>query len=121
MGSACAPSAPTDADYIAGRTTFRTCAQCHGTGGEGGAGPSFDSILDTFPTCAGQIEWVRRGSDRWLEEVGPTYGAQDTPVKGGMPTFEAALTATELRQIVFYERVRFGRLDLAVARSECGL
>lgn len=119
-GSACANEAPADPDYVAGRTTYRTCATCHGSSGEGGAGPALSGILEAFPTCDKQIEWIRLGSDRWLVEVGTTYGS-GKPVTGLMPAFEGDLTETEIRQVAFYERVRFGELDLDAVRSDCGL
>ncbi len=121
LGSACADAAPADPDYLAGRTIFRTCANCHGPSGEGGAGPALPGILDTFAACSDHVEWIRLGSDRWLAEVGSIYGDREQPVAGGMPSFAEALTETEIRQIAYYERVRFGELDPSPARADCGL
>ncbi len=120
VGSACASAASADPDYLEGRTIYQTCAACHGKSGEGAVGPTLDTILDTFPSCDDHVAWVRLGSDRWLAEVGDTY-ADGKPVKGGMPEFDASLSDLEIRQIAFYERVRFGESPEATERAACGL
>lgn len=119
--ASCVDAGPDDADYLAGRDIFGTCATCHGSQGEGGAGPALTSVLETFPTCDEHQQWVKLGSVRWKEEVGDTYGATDQVVDGAMPSFAESLTPEEIQQIVVYERVRFGEADLASEKAACGL
>ena len=99
---------------------YPTCAACHGTDGSGGAGPSLATVRETFPDCESHIQWIRLGSERWKSEVGPTYGAPQTPVDEVMPSFEA-LGDQALRRIAMYERVRFGNGDPEMERADCGL
>jgi mono/diheme cytochrome c family protein len=103
-----------------GRVVFRTCTSCHGRQGEGGVGPALNDVLVTFPDCATHIRWVELGSEGWRREVGPTYGAQAKPAAGQMPAF-GGLTEPELRQIAYYQRVRFGGAEPDEARRACGL
>ncbi len=105
---------------LAARDTYATCATCHGKEGEGGEGPALGSVRETFPDCEDQVRWIALGSNRWREEVGPTYGAADTPVEGAMPTFEN-LGDLEIRRIAMYERVRFGGGAIEDERRGCGL
>lgn len=104
----------------AGGDVYVSCVACHGKQGEGGVGPSLAGVRLTFPECAEQVEWIRLGSVRWKEEVGPTYGSGGRPIEGNMPSF-SDLTDTQLRQIAFYERVRFGAGDPEGERVACGL
>ncbi len=86
------------------------CGGCHGAGGGGGAGPAFTNgaIVDTFPDPADHLLWVELGSDGWKAEVGSTYGANDKPVKGGMPGFGDTVEIHELLFIVRHERENLG-------------
>jgi mono/diheme cytochrome c family protein len=97
------------------------CAVCHGATGGGGAGPAMagGAVLATFPeaACASQIEWIALGSADWPDA---TYGANDTPVAGGMPGFEGQLTELEIAQVALFERVEFGGLDVEAAETACG-
>lgn len=119
--TACGGAEPQDADFVAGRTVFRGCAACHGTQGEGGAGPPLTGVLETFPSCDDHVRWITLGSQRWVDEVGPSYGTQGKPVGGAMPSHEDTLSETELRQIAMYERVRFGESDIGTEKTACGL
>lgn len=104
-----------------GRSTFATCAACHGSDGAGGIGPALTAVRETFPDCETHIRWIRLGSKRWSEEVGPTYGAADTVIEGTpMPSFDS-LSDVEIRRIAMYERVRFGGGELESERTACGL
>jgi mono/diheme cytochrome c family protein len=98
------------------------CAVCHGASGGGGAGPAMagGAVLEAFPApaCASQIEWIALGSSDWPDA---TYGANDTPVAGGMPGFEGRLTDLEIAQVALFERVEFGGLDVETAEAACGL
>ena len=97
-----------------------SCAVCHGATGAGGAGPALagGAVLETFleGACQSHIEWVTLGSAGWPDA---TYGAQNKPVAGGMPSF-GRLTETELAQVVLYERVALGGEDEEAAEDECG-
>jgi hypothetical protein len=77
------------------------------------------AVLATFPeaACASQIEWIALGSADWPDA---TYGANDTPVAGGMPRFEGQLTELEIAQVALFERVEFGGLDVETAETACG-
>jgi mono/diheme cytochrome c family protein len=121
LAAACSGPAIVGSDDLAGgRDTFGTCAACHGGNGTGGVGPALASVRETFPDCETQIEWVRLGSTGWQEEHGETYGAPGKPVNGGMPSF-AELGDREIRQVVLYERVRFGGADEVTEAEACGL
>jgi mono/diheme cytochrome c family protein len=96
----------------AGGEVYSNCASCHGGGGEGGAGPAFDSVGETFPDPTDHAHWVFLGSTGWGSEVGDTYGANDKPVNGGMPAWGTALTPEELMEVIIYERAEFGGLDV---------
>jgi hypothetical protein len=101
-----------------------TCQSCHGTAGEGGTGPALagGAVLETFPSCADHITWVALGTNRWRDEVGPTYGATNKAVGGVgiMQSYEdAGLTAEEIAAVVLFERVNFGGQDRAEAEAEC--
>ena len=87
------------------------CAGCHGAGGGGGVGPAFTggAIYETFPDFETHFRWVRLGSDGWAAEVGPTYGANDKPVNGGMPGFgEDSISDADLLFLVMHERMGLG-------------
>lgn len=77
-------------------------------------------VLEAFPapSCSTQIEWIALGSSDWPDA---TFGANDTPVAGGMPGFEGQLTELEIAQVTLYERVEFGGLEIEATETECGL
>jgi mono/diheme cytochrome c family protein len=96
----------------AGGEVYSNCASCHGGGGEGGAGPAFDTVAETFSDPTDHAKWVFLGSDGWADEVGDTYGDTNKPVGGGgMPAWGNALTPEELMEVVIYERAEFGGVD----------
>jgi hypothetical protein len=76
-------------------------------------------VLNTFPNCASHLQWVTLGSERWKNEVGPTYGTDDKEIAAVMPSFGAQLTLTQIRQVVAYERVQFGGADTETTLAEC--
>ncbi len=87
------------------------CAGCHGGGGGGGVGPAFTggAIYETWPSFVDHFEWVRLGSQGWAEEHGPTYGANDKPVGGGMPGYSAdQLDDAHLIWVILHERATLG-------------
>lgn len=103
-----------------GRALFgRYCSACHGEGGQGGVGPALGEVVATFPDCSDHVMWVRLGSERWIEERGPTYGADDTEVDGGMPPWEGILTDADLTAVAAFERTRFGGVGETTAVEEC--
>ena len=109
-------------NFSIGATVYEeSCAVCHGADGGGGAGPAMagGAVLEAFPTpsCSTQIEWIALGSSDWPDA---TYGANDTPVAGGMPGFEGQLTELEIAQVTLYERVEFGGLEIEATETECG-
>jgi len=119
--SACASPDASD-PIIRGREVYgRICTACHGSGGEGGVGPSLRTVLDTWPGCADQIEWVTIGSDGWMAAHGPAYGATGKPVQGGMPAHRDILEPDEIAAVSAFERVRYGGADEAATLAECGI
>lgn len=114
-------AAPADDPLAAGREVYtRSCSVCHGATGTGGVGPALTGVLETFPACADQLHWIRLGSQRWKDEVGPSYGALDREVAGAMPSFEATLTADELVAVATFERVRYGGGEIDGVVADCG-
>ena len=71
--------------------------------------------------CADQIEWVRLGSDGWLQEYGDRYGDTDRPVEGGMVAYGSSLRDADLRIVAAYVRTEFGGLAEAAVRADCGI
>ena len=121
--SACASGGATPGDdpLAVGRDVYgRVCSACHGPTGGGGVGPDLSGVLETFPACDDHMQWVRLGSLRWKDEVGPTYGATAKEIGGVMPSFEGSLTAEEVAQVAAFERVRYGGADEEAALSGCG-
>ncbi|MGI8662808.1 MAG: c-type cytochrome [Acidimicrobiales bacterium] len=103
------PSASAEGPLGKGKALFLTnCSSCHGAGGEGGVGPSFQNgaVVQTWPDFKDHIKWVHVGSAGW---PGDTYGAQNKP-KGSavMPAFGGTLTDEEIALIVRYEREVLG-------------
>lgn len=97
-----------------------TCAVCHGDAGEGGVGRALDAVAADFPDCADQVRWITLGSSGWEAEVGPTFGASEIPVSGGMPAYGPTLSDEEIRAVAAYTRVRFGGQAEPDALSDCG-
>jgi cytochrome c553 len=116
------PESLGDPNLDAGREVFgRVCASCHGGTGSGGSAPALTSVLETFPECETQRQWVTLGSDRWKEEVGPVYGAPGKEITAIMPSFEAVLTDEEIQQVASFERFRFGGGEIDAVLADCGL
>ncbi len=96
------------------------CASCHGSGGGGGVGPALDVVTSDFPDCADQVRWITLGSSGWEDQVGPSYGALEKPVRGGMPAYEDALTEQEIREVSAFIRARFAGQPEGDALTDCG-
>lgn len=99
------------------------CGSCHGANGQGGTGPAMSggAVLQTWPSCDEQVRWIALGSNGWSTEVGGTYGAQEKPVQGGMPAFDADLSDVEIRAVAAFERIRFGGAPAEETLLACGL
>lgn len=122
LGACGSSSGAPDGPLEVGRAIYgRSCSACHGPSGGGGVGPALSGVLTTFPSCEDHQHWVRLGSHRWKEEVGPTYGATDKQVSGAMPSFESSLTAEEIASVATFERVRYGGGDLETVSADCGV
>ena len=120
--SGCGDSGSFPDAYIEGRSAYGSiCSACHGNAGQGGVGPEMSQVLETFPSCDDQIHWITLGSDRWLDEVGPTYGEPARPVEGGMAPIGDQLSPEEIAAVAMYERVRFGGLEIEEASRQCGI
>jgi mono/diheme cytochrome c family protein len=121
--AACAsPPESLGVDLDAGRETFgRLCAACHGGSGQGGSAPALTAVLDTFPACDMQMQWITLGSEGWKDQVGPTYGAPGKEITAVMPSFGSVLTEVEIRQVAAFERsfIAEGAADAVLA--DCGL
>jgi mono/diheme cytochrome c family protein len=90
----------------AGGALFATnCATCHGASGQGGVGPALAAVEKTFPDLKDHVSWVETGSKPF---AGQTYGQGTRVATGGMPAFKDTLSATQIADIVCYERVTFG-------------
>jgi mono/diheme cytochrome c family protein len=102
------PPASDDGPVALGGHVYGGCASCHGATGGGGVGPALDSVLETWPDYRDHMMWVKLGDAGWPAD---TYGATDKPKNSGMPGHDT-LTDAELAQVVLYERVTFGGLDV---------
>ena len=107
-------------DFKEGRTLYGDhCAVCHGSGGQGGIGPALDEVIETFPSCDAQVEWVSIGSERWKAEYGDTYGATEAPITAVMPQHDDRLTPDEIRKVSAFERIQYGGQDEPAAFADC--
>jgi mono/diheme cytochrome c family protein len=97
------------------------CSVCHGPRGEGGVGPSLEAVVETWPDCDSQVEWISLGSEGWRAAYGDTYGASAAPVEGGMPAQGDQMTGAEIRRVAAFERVEYGGQDRAAALADCGI
>ena len=105
-----------------GRSVYAdTCSACHGSSGQGGVGPALDVVVETWPSCDAQMEWIALGSDGWRNANGDTYGATERPVEGGMPANSPKLSDEEIAQVAVFERVQYGGEAIAAALASCGL
>ncbi|MFQ5966976.1 MAG: c-type cytochrome [Acidimicrobiia bacterium] len=103
------------------RLYLQHCTACHGDFGEGGIGRPLADVVSVFPECAIHVTWITIGSVRWLEEVGPTYGAGNRAPEGIMPSFGGTLTDEQIRVVAAYERADFGGVTESVAFAGCSV
>ena len=119
IAAGCAPSDQPEA-LRQGRSTYGdVCSVCHGARGEGGAGPALETVTETWPLCADQVEWIALGSEGWRAEHGETYGATDKPLAGGMPAHGDQLTVEEMRRVAAFERSAYGGVEIESALEQC--
>lgn len=105
-----------------GRSTYgNVCAACHGQAGQGGVGPALDNVLEVWPDCADQVEWITIGSEGWLAAHGDTYGATAREVEGGMPAQGGSLSDQEIRRVAAFQRIQYGGADLETTFTACGV
>ena len=122
IGVSCGSGAITSESLRTGRGVYADrCSSCHGSRGQGGVGPSLADVLETFPSCTEQQDWIALGSERWKAERGPTYGADDTAVTKVMPEHASSLTVDEIAAVAAFERVQYGGGDEATESAACGL
>lgn len=118
--SACGGGSASSDEFREGRTLYGDyCSVCHGAAGGGGVGPALDSVIETWPSCDGQVEWVSIGSERWRAQYGDTYGATDNPITAVMPAHDDRLTVDQIRRVVAFERIQYGGQDEAEALEDC--
>lgn len=116
----CGSGAATSESLRAGRGIYGDrCSACHGNRGQGGVAPSLSDVLETWPDCADQQEWIALGSERWKLERGPTYGANDALVSKVMPEHATTLTPEEIASVAAFERVEYGGGDQATELEAC--
>lgn len=117
--SACAGS-ETGVPLKEGRTVYgNVCSACHGNSGQGGVGPALAGVVETFPSCEDQIEWITLGSDVWKRSHGDTYGALGRPVAGGMPSHAESLTEHQIASVAAWERATYGGVTEEDAAEQC--
>jgi mono/diheme cytochrome c family protein len=86
-----------------GAVVYSNCSSCHGATGAGGVGPplSDGAVLAVWPDPVDHVKWVITGS---AGAVDGTYGAENKPSVGGMPSFATSLTFEEIVSVVLHER-----------------
>jgi mono/diheme cytochrome c family protein len=102
----------TDPITIGNQVYHSSCSTCHGSNGEGGVGPALHGGVAaiTFPNVADHIAWVKNGSTG-LAPNAPygdpnRAGGQHVASKRDMPAFGSSLSATQIADVVAYERTK---------------
>lgn len=110
-------------DYVGqGQEIYANCAGCHGPQGQGqGAFPALTSILNVFSSCSDHIEWVTLGSAGFTAAGRTTFGDNNQPVNGGMPTWGDQLSDEQIAEVVAFERVRLAGGNQDQVLADCGL
>lgn len=118
----CAPGEETHPALRTGRTVYGdNCSSCHGNSGQGGVGPSLENVLFTWRSCEDHMEWIALGAEGWKETYGPTYGSEQTEIKGKMPGQAENLSADEIAAVAAFERVEYGGGDVDTVLADCGI
>ena len=120
------PRTTVPTQLAAGATAYAAkCQSCHMADGSGGAGRPImaaaqGGAVATFPSIAGQLQFVWLGSNLTASPIGSKGTPYGNPDRVGgqhttlsyngnpMPTFKGALTQAELLDIVRHERETFG-------------
>lgn len=122
LAIACAPQEGTPEALRTGRGVYGdNCSACHGNAGQGGVGPSLSNVLNTWPSCDDQKEWISIGSEGWKETYGPTYGANNAEIKTKMPAHGDKLSPDEIAAVAAFERVQYGGGDVETELAACGI
>jgi hypothetical protein len=117
---ACGGGSTLSDEFKEGRTLYGDyCAVCHGSGGQGGVGPALDVVVETWPSCDQQVEWVSIGSERWRAQYGETYGATGNSITAVMPPHDDRLTLDEIRKVSAFERIQYGGQAEVDAFTDC--
>lgn len=120
--TACGGTAGPSGPLGDGRDVYSArCSACHGGSGQGGVGPSFSEVAETFPMCTDQILWITLGSEKWKDEVGPVYGSTGKPIEQVMPPFGEVLSQEQIASVAAFERSQYGGVEPDTALEECGL
>jgi hypothetical protein len=120
IGVGCGSGSATSGPLRTGRGVYADrCSSCHGNRGQGGVGPTLEHVLETWPDCTDQQDWIALGSERWKAERGPTYGADDAPITKVMPEHSETLTPDEIAMVAAFERVEYGGGDEATELADC--
>lgn len=118
----CAPGEAAPEALRNGRGVYGDrCSSCHGDAGQGGVGPSLENVLNTWPSCVDQMEWIALGSEGWKKAHGPTYGANHTEITKPMPGHADTLSDEEIAAVAAFERVEYGGGDADTELAACGL
>lgn len=118
----CAPGEGTHPALRTGRTVYGdNCSSCHGNSGQGGVGPSLENVLFTWRSCEDHMEWIALGAEGWKKTYGPTYGSEQTEIKGKMPGQAENLSADEIAAVAAFERVEYGGGDVDTVLADCGI
>ena len=119
IAAGCTPSDQPEA-LRQGRSTYgEVCSVCHGARGEGASGPALEKVIDTWPRCSDQVEWIALGSEGWRNQYGETYGTPGKQISGGMPAHSDQLTLEQTRRVAAFERVEYGGLEPDAALAQC--
>lgn len=120
--TACGGTAGSSDPLRSGRDVYGArCSTCHGNRGQGGIGPAFSGVAETFPICDDQIRWITLGSERWKTEVGPVYGATGKSIEKVMPPMAEVLSPEQIASVAAFERSQYGGVEPDVALTDCGI
>ena len=86
-----------------------------------GAFPALTSILNVFGSCSDHIEWVTLGSAGFTAAGRATFGDNNQPVNGGMPSWGQTLSDQQIAEVVAFERVRLAGGNQDQVLADCGL
>jgi hypothetical protein len=97
------------------------CQVCHLDGDAGDRAPDLRSVVETFPECSDQNDFVRIGSEEWPDA---TYGATQRPIGEYdlvMPGYEFVLEPDEIAAVNLWTRAELADEPVADAAASCGV